>query len=275
MDKKQIPLLLGLLGVAAGVLVYMLYFKPTMENVARLKAEDAQLQARIAELEALRDQRDFFIEETEKMGEKVEEIYAELPENVTPEDAIREAIDIQDKAMGNNLQIAYAEPVSIYTPIGTKLEDMGGSAVLNEVEGGDAAAAETADADAAETDPDAAPAPAPTGEEGSPTGYDLMQEEVSYVFESDLNQFLTAAAAVCDREERDVIKQVSMAYDETEGLLTTQMDVNKFYVTGRNLDYTPATFSVPTGSQLFSTYRISESPAEGGESADGGAAAPE
>ncbi len=258
MDKKQIPILLGLLGVAAGVLVYMLYFKPTMENVARLKAEDAQLQARIAELESLRDQRDFFIEETEKMGEKVEEIYAELPENVMAEDAIRQAIDIQDRALGKNIEIDYLEPVSIYSPIGTKLEDMGGSDVLN-MEDEDAAADTAAASDDVDAD-----APAPAEEEEVSTGYELMQEEVSYVFEGDLNQFLTAAQTVCQAEERDVIKQVSMAYDETEGLLTTQMDVDKFYVTGRGLDYTPASFSVPTGSQLFSTVHIVSSP-EGGE----------
>ena len=107
MDKKQIPLLLGLLGVVAAVMVYLFYFKPTMEHVNQLKAEDVKLQARITELEALRDQRDFFIEETEKMSKKVDEIYEQFPENVLPEDAIWEAIDTQDKAGGANLVIGY------------------------------------------------------------------------------------------------------------------------------------------------------------------------
>ena len=101
-------------------------------------------------------------------------------------------------------------------------------------------------------------------EETVDTQYDLIQQDTAYTFECDLNQFLRAAQAVNERNNRDVIKLVAMAYDETTGLLTTEMDIAKYYVTGRGLDYTPATFSVPTGSNLFSTQRIS-APAGDGE----------
>ncbi|MBR6329777.1 MAG: hypothetical protein IKR68_09055 [Lachnospiraceae bacterium] len=255
MDKKQIPLLLGLLGVVAAVMVYLFYFKPTMEHVNQLKAEDVKLQARITELEALRDQRDFFIEETEKMSKKVDEIYEQFPENVLPEDAIWEAIDTQDKAGGANLVIGYDKGISVYKPIGVSVDEMAASQAASE----DADSAEEGDSEEKTEEKKEE-----KKEETVDTKYDLIQQDTAYTFECDLNQFLRAAQAVNERNNRDVIKLVAMAYDETTGLLTTEMDIAKYYVTGRGLDYTPATFSVPTGSNLFSTQRIS-APAEDGE----------
>ena len=182
MKKNQIPIILGLLGVLAAVAVYLLVFKPTKERVDRMKAEDKQLEARIAELEALRDQRDFFIEETERYSAIIDEIYAQFPAGVLAEDAIREAIDMEDGSSSENTGISYDTPASIYKPIGVSVESMKASNAGAEAD----TPAPAADAGSAD-DVDAAPAPS-ADDETIDTGYDLMQQNVIYTFNCDLSQ---------------------------------------------------------------------------------------
>ena len=278
MKKNQIPMILGLLGVLAAVAVYMLVFKPTKEKVDRMKAEDKQLEARIAELEALRDQRDFFIEETERYSAIIDEIYAQFPAGVMAEDAIREAIDIEDGSAVENTGIKYDVAASVYKPIGVSVESMKASNAGAEAD----TPAPTADAAGGAGDVDAAPAPA-ADEETIDTGYDLMQQNVIYTFTGDLNQIERVAKVVNDQENRDVISALTMVYDESTGLLETELDMSKYYVTGRDdMEHTPASFNVPTGSSnLFSTHRSGDigggGAAGGGEGAtegNGAAAAP-
>ncbi len=270
MNKKQIPLLLGLLGVAAAVLVYVLVFSPTKEKVSRLRAEDQQLMARIAELEALRDQRDYFIEETEKMSAKIDEIYAQFPGGVMAEDAIREAMDFEDGSAVENNGIAYDVPLSVYKPIGVSVESMKASTADMEAD----TPAPTPDAAPAGGDVDSVDAePVPAGgEEEIDTGYDLMQQNVIYTFTGDLNQVERVAKVVNDKDDRDVISSLTMVYDDSTGLLETELDLSKYYVTGRDdVEHTPASFNVPTGtSSLFSTYISSAGSAANGGSSGGG-----
>jgi len=267
MKKNQIPMILGLLGVLAAVAVYMLVFKPTKEKVDRMKAEDKQLEARIAELEALRDQRDFFIEETERYSAIIDEIYAQFPAGVLAEDAIREAIDMEDGSSSENTGISYDTPASIYKPIGVSVESMKAANSGAEADT-PAPAADTAGAD----DVDAAPAPA-AADETIDTGYDLMQQNVIYTFEGDLSQAERVAKVINDQENRDVISALTMVYDESTGLLQSELALSKYYVTGRDdMEHTPASFNVPTGSSnLFSTYRSGEGGAAGGAAASQGA----
>jgi hypothetical protein len=252
-----------------------------------MKSEDAQLEARIQELEALRDQRDYFIEETEKYAEKVEEIYDLFPENVMAEDAIRESMDVEDGSNSEMFSIMYSSAEAVYNPIATSVEGMkaaGASASSSGNAEGESAEGESAEgAEAQEQTPEE------KAESDEQEGFNLMQQPVQYGFVCDLNQFERAALTINRRGERDVITNVALVYDESTGMLTGQMDINKFYVTGRGLDYEPASFNVPTGSRnLFSTLtRSSElsenemssgSESEGrgaGSSAGGATAAPE
>jgi hypothetical protein len=267
MKKNQIPMILGLLGVLAAVAVYMLVFKPTKEKVDRMKAEDKQLEARIAELEALRDQRDFFIEETERYSAIIDEIYAQFPAGVLAEDAIREAIDMEDGASSENTGISYDTAASIYKPIGVSVESM------KAANAGTEADTPAPDANAGNADDvDAAPAPA-ANDETIDTGFDLMQQNVIYTFTCDLDQAERVAKVINDQENRDVISALTMVYDESTGLLQSELALSKYYVTGRDdMEHTPASFNVPTGSSnLFSTHRSGVGNETGGAGASEGA----
>ena len=57
-SKKDVLLLLGLLGVLAVVSAYMLVFQPTMEKTEALKEENLQLEARIADLQSKKENKE-------------------------------------------------------------------------------------------------------------------------------------------------------------------------------------------------------------------------
>jgi|GEM_PF-5631583 len=263
LSKKDLAMLLAVLGIGAVLAVYLLYFKPTQEDTQRLKADNQRLEARIKELEALRDQKEFFESEIARYTEAVDEIYAQFPAGLYPEDVITQGIEMEDASLVAVSTFQIEEPVSIYKPIGTKLSDF-----ENVTTKSSAGSADTAKAEAAEDDIESAEA-TPAKKEVVETGFDTMQEAVTYAFTGDLSQFEKAVENVNARDNRDVVDTVSLSYDSSTGLLAGQMKIYKYYVTGRDdVEYVPSTFTVPTGtSNLFSTF-VKGASSAGGEATE-------
>lgn len=256
-------MLLAVLGIGAVLAVYLLYFKPTQEDTQRLKADNQRLQARIRELEALRDQKDFFEAEIARYTEAVDAIYAQFPADLYPEDVITQGIEMEDASLIEVSTFQIEEPISIYKPIGCKLTDLSNVPTTSSANSDTAAAAPAGD-ELDETE--AAPA---KKEEAADTGYDTMQEAVTYAFTGDLAQFERAIDNINARENRDVVDTVSLSYDSSTGLLAGQLKIYKYYVTGRDdVEYEPSTFAVPTGtSNLFSTF-VKGAASAGGEATE-------
>lgn len=265
-SKKDIQMLLGFVGVLAAVLVYLLYFKPTMEKVKGIEASNVKLEERIKELEELKSQKEFFLEETEKYSEKVDEIYAQFPEDIYAEDIIQAGIDMEKNSDVVIESFEIENPVNIYNPIACSLDEMDNTSSAEQAKKdvADAESGKTAEADVVEE-----PAPTSKKKDLPKTGYMAMQKNVSYEFAGDLTQFMRAMNFVNDQDNRDVISETNLSYDESTGLLSCEIALGKYYVIGRNLEYVPATFNVPTGTRnLFSTFTQSAMPVSSSESGE-------
>lgn len=268
--KKDIQMLLGLVGVLAAVLVYLMYFKPTMAAVEGINRSNSQLEDRIKELEELKSQKDFFLEETAKYSEKIDEIYNQFPEDIYAEDIIQAGIDMEKNSDVVIGEFMIENPVNIYNPIGCSLDEMENTTSAAKAKEDVAAANAGESNEPAELDEE--PAPSRSKKELPKTGYMTMQKNVTYAFAGDLTQFVRAMNFVNDQDTRDVISSTDLSYDESTGLLSCEITLGKYYVIGRNLEYNPATFNVPTGTRnLFSTFTQSAMPAGGdsGESESG------
>ena len=92
-SKKDVLLLLGLLGVLAVVSAYMLVFQPTMEKTEALKEENLQLEARIADLQSKKENKDSYESQTAQMRREIDEIYQLFPVDVREENAVYLAIN--------------------------------------------------------------------------------------------------------------------------------------------------------------------------------------
>lgn len=239
-SKKDLCVLIGALGILAAIAVFFLVYKPKNEETSAMKEECVELSNKVAELENLKAQKDYFVGETERMKQEIKETYMLFPTSVQAEDAVKESIDIEVASHAIMTSISYEPVESVYTPIAESVDSMPAVTVTEdeEVSSEDTVVGEGA--------------------------LQLMNRPVSYAFSSDLFQFMNAADYISKLDKRDVLSHVSMVYDYSTGLIESEIDVDKYYITGLNKDYEPASFNnVPTGSStLFSTYISSDSVAE-------------
>ena len=78
-------LLLGLVGVAAAILVFMYVAKPNYEEVQTINTEITQLQARLAELNQKQANREQYIADTEKFNSDFEDLLDAFPADMNQE----------------------------------------------------------------------------------------------------------------------------------------------------------------------------------------------
>lgn len=247
-SKKEIFLILGLVGIAAAVLVYLNVYKPSMQKFEKLSNENSDLTAEVARLEGLVTQRELFIEETENVNKEAQELLEQFPANITPEDTIRQAIEIDTDGNVDIARMSYGSQKSVYNMIAKSSVDMPSqttsASVVGEGEEGDDSKAAEANAKA-------------NKKAAESSGVQTILQPLSITYNGSLDQFLQIVRFINNQNNRDVINNVSLAYDSSTGLLSTQMTLNKYYIVGldREEDYQPATFTAPTGSKnLFSTY---------------------
>lgn len=294
-SKRDIQILIGFIGVAAAALVYFLVFRPKMAATDALNAENATLNERVTQLEAIYDQWDFFEEETERMSNEVDEMVAHFPANVLPEDVVFEAIELENDSMAEVKTIGINDAEVLYNPIGYSVEDMNadleyepefditwdedwdsegisdmlGKIFFNDSDNyADVTTAEPEDSAALEQTEEglgeegapaeeaAAPeAPVLEGDNGS--GIYLYKKTAAYEMKTDLDQFLICLEYLNDTYNRDVIEEVSLNFDSSTGVLKGAMLLNKYYMVGTGAVYEAPDFSdVTVGtSNLFSTLK--------------------
>ena len=249
--KKEIFLILGLLGVAAAVLVYFNVYTPSMEKFDQLTAENANLSSEVARLEGLVTQRELFIEETESVNKEAQELLDQFPANITPEDTIREAIEIDTNGSVDIGSMSYGSQATVYNMIAKSAEEMPSQSTASTVneEGSEGEDSEGEGQVEANAQANAAAA--------LNSGVETLVQPLTLTYSCSLDQFLQIVRYVNEQNNRDVISNVSLAYDSSTGLLASQMEIDKYYIVGldRDEDYQPATFTTPVGSSnLFSTY---------------------
>lgn len=92
-SKKDLCLLIALIGILVGVAGYYLIFAPTREKTEVIKAGNTVLEEQVNELARKGSLKEAYIEETERMNSEIEGIYQLFPVDVREEDAIMLAIN--------------------------------------------------------------------------------------------------------------------------------------------------------------------------------------
>lgn len=118
MNKKNVQILLMLLGLLCLVLCWQFVYTPNREKAAQVRAENANLQNTVTELENLTARESEFVEETKRMAQECDTIIAKFPADCWLEDRIMylynmECTDGNDLAipsitLGNPEEIAYS-----------------------------------------------------------------------------------------------------------------------------------------------------------------------
>ena len=92
-SKKDVCLLIALIGILVGVAGYYLIYSPTMEKVEVLKANNTVAKKTVDDLTQKGLLKDSYVEEIALMNSEIEAIYELFPIDVREEDAIMLAIN--------------------------------------------------------------------------------------------------------------------------------------------------------------------------------------
>lgn len=221
-DKNIIFILIGL---AIPLAVYLLVFTKLNEKKDTLEAENATLSQEVAYLQELMNNKEYYIAETDRMNQEMEEIKAQFPSEIHPEDEIYYAYNMETKhdVLTTSIEMPYAEMVSVAQPVAEVQEQ---PEVVDD--GTEMVEGETAEADAG--------AAAPVASAASTIA--LYKAPITFSFA------LTYSAAkdwikevLEDRENKKSITNLTLNYEEQTGNIRGTMVINMFSLTGTDRIY--------------------------------------
>lgn len=115
LSKRDIGLLLGLLGLVIAVASYALVFNPMKLKNQELETELTALKDKEAKLTELVDDFDYYKEQIEVCKEKSAEIETRFPSDVKPENEVMYAVELEDELEVEFSTLNYGTPLEIVT----------------------------------------------------------------------------------------------------------------------------------------------------------------
>lgn len=251
-SKKDVLLLIGLLGVLVAVAGYFLAYKPNTEKTEKLKAENEQLQQRVIDLGNKMKNKSTYIEETESMNNEMQAIYQLFPVDTREEDSILLAINqellapmkVESVAINTLEEVPFLDDVQ-------EEEEVEYTYEIGEVE--------TYEDQEGIQDPETVEA-APqdeTASVGNPYGLFNRETTINYIVTYE--GLKRGIKNICVQPNRMSIEKVTVAFDETTGLLAGSTVVNMYCVPGQEgKEYVEPDFSsVLLGTDnIFGTVKI-------------------
>lgn len=221
MKKKDLALLLGFLGVVAGVCAYFFGYQKMVAKADDLAAQSAQLEADIAKYEGWEANREQYLTETDEMKKDIAFYVSEFPSNNLPEDDIKLAYQMDNPYTGDYLfvkSMSFSDPAKIYTTdysAITAVEQETG-AVINE---------------------------------NYPV-YSLYEEQTGMTTDVNYGGIKAMINRILNEDAKKSIESVVLSYDNGTGILNGTVIMNSFYLYGSDKAYSePSLTAVLKGTE--------------------------
>jgi hypothetical protein len=205
-DQK---ILIAFIGVLAVVLSYFLVFAPTSEKNEALTMENAQLNAKIAELKAKQEKEEEYISETERLNREVATLLAEYPSYLMYENEIMDVVDLEKSADVFVSSLTLADPVVV---------SVGSSAQTD-------AADETDDQSAASA---------------AASQYSLYDAGTSVSYSGSYSGMKNMLDRIVSAQDKRSISTFSATFDNSTGEITGALNFESYFIYGQEKDYEPA-----------------------------------
>ena len=199
-DKKQIFLVIVLIGVVACLLIYMLVFTKYRDLTEQLKTSNATLRRDVEDMKQYYDNIDLYRSEKSKMIDLIPQMTADYPGDAREEDVVMMAVGMQTVAIMHFDQINIAEPESIHN---VPVETVEGAAI-----------------------------------EGLDEEIDFMLRQATYTSETTYSSFKNAVAKVYESPYRIGVNSVAFRKDaDTNNIITGTIDINYYSLKGMDKEY--------------------------------------
>lgn len=225
-SKRDVLLLVGFLGILAAVLSYVLVYQPMMEKADALESENEELEARIADLSGKMANKDTYQSETEQMLQDIADIYQVFPVDVREENAILLAIN-QEMISPMFIDSVTIDPL-VDVPFLEEMEEeeIDHTYTIDEVEELEAQEGTADEEAAAVAEPEAQ-----VSESMNPFG--LKTRKMTMNYDVSYEGLKRSIRNLCMQTDRMTISEVTVAYDESTGLLQGSTTVDMFCVPGQ------------------------------------------
>ena len=223
-DKK---ILLFVLGAAIVALAYILAYQPLKEKKETLEVENQSLTQEVEYLQTLMNDKEKYISETERMNLEMDEIKAQFPAELHPEDEIFYASNVETKYSLISKGMTMPTPEVVNVGVATAVESQpevvdDGTAEAEVVEG-------EATTDTQQTVQQTASASSTITLYRAPITFNFM---VTYDAVKDWVKEILE-----DKENKKAIQSLTLTFDQQSGNLQGNMVVNMYSLTGTDRTY--------------------------------------
>lgn len=242
-DKK---ILLMFLGVLLFVLSFLFVYRPQIDEASQISADNEALEQRLSQLLALSQNKDEYVEETEKMQSEIDKYCKQFPYTVRSEDGIVLARNMENSLDMTIPSVSLGERTFVYSMDGGTVTDGNEAPQETMMEQGDSQTQEQlAQIDGSDstdsgfavagTDSSTSVQTDIQGDAGSSAALyrtqDTMQFTCTYASLKDAVKYLV------DQSGRMTLDSVNASFDSATGNLTGTMTVNVFSMTGAGTSY--------------------------------------
>ncbi len=260
-DKKQLPLVLGLLAVVAAVLVYLFVYRDYQEKTAGIQAANGKLQQQVDDLSSKAGSRQQYEDAIAEMDAGIRKVYEFFPPALQEEDSVMEALRLEALAPMRVSSLDFQDPITIYT-VGSGGEGTPAPAPVEDETVETTIEQDVAAAEAGETtnygeyqvpDLQFSAGVLPPGYEGEFGPISLNVNTVNMTCTTSYQGFKRMLDYFSHNPNRRTLKNVAVAFNQETGLLSVGTIVSEYSLTGTGKVYDyPALPSVLTGtSSIF------------------------
>ena len=219
-SKRDIKLLLMLLGLIIVVASYYLVYTPAKERTEAIEAQNVELQTQVSRLEELNASKPEYEQKILEMNKEIEALTAEFPSASKEEDGIYFAhlmettvtgdVAISAVTLGNPEVVLVTEVVNALPESTDELDETADTTVDATVAGG---VAETV------------------------SEYTMYRNRNSFIYTTGYNGMKNLVNTVNHQLDKITIQSLSVSYDTATGLLSGSLDANFFTMEGTQREY--------------------------------------
>ncbi len=223
MNKNSVGILLLVLGIGLAAGGYFGVYNNFNEKKDALAAQNATLQSEVDQLQDLADHKQEYLDETARMNAENDEVIAQFPAEVRPEDEIMYVVATEEKhgAVSRSISMPGTSVIEVARPAA--------ETVSVDSDGSEPAPAEGEDGEVVEDTAAMEEAAPQIMLYQTPVNISL---QVAYENLKDLVRDLTA-----DRNDKKAIQSLTMAFDESTGGLTGAMSYSMYSLSGTSKTY--------------------------------------
>lgn len=242
LSKRDRNLILMICGLLFAFAVYFLVFMKLQEKTAAIETQNVTLESVITQLKELDKNREQYLADTEVFKEENEEIIAMFPAGMEEENDILFVDGLEGSlseyyvsSIGMPTATAYELPYP--SPEQISVDEMINASATEAVStDASAEAAGTADATTEEVAADSVDA-ATLSTSGAEASCQLWYVPVTITYEANYISLKQLVKAVTSDEDKKSIEDVSITYNEENGILSGSMLTNYYYLTGTDEIY--------------------------------------